>query len=191
MNVAVLINSALFGLGLAFESFMVALANGLNNANMRVLRAVCFAVMFAACHVVALAIGYAVVFAAAKYISHIERFLTWLAVGVLASLGAKMILESMRAGSNDIVKPVRRTAEFFAQSVAASFDAFAVGLTVPHYTVCDVALCAAVIFTVIATFYIAGFVVGKKCGTKFSEYAAAIGGLVFMGLAVEIAVGAF
>lgn len=127
MSVTVLINSFLFGLGLAFESFMVALANGLNNANMRVLRALCFAALFAACHVAALAAGYALVFAAAKYIAHIERFLTWIAVGVLATLGANMLLEGLKVRRGDeAIKPVRRTAEFFVQSVVASFDAFAV-----------------------------------------------------------------
>ncbi len=192
MSVTVLINSFLFGLGLAFESFMVALANGLNNANMRVLRALCFAALFAACHVAALAAGYALVFAAAKYIAHIERFLTWIAVGVLATLGANMLLEGLKVRRGDeAIKPVRRTAEFFVQSVVASFDAFAVGLTVPNYTAGDVALCAAIIFTVIIALYSVGFVVGKKCGTKFSKYAAMLGGLVFVGVAIEIAVGAF
>ena len=192
MSVTVLINSFLFGLGLAFESFMVALANGLNNANMRVLRALCFAALFAACHVAALAAGYALCCAAAKYIAHIERFLTWIAVGVLATLGANMLLEGLKVRRGDeAIKPVRRTAEFFVQSVVASFDAFAVGLTVPNYTAGDVALCAAIIFTVITAFYSVGFVVGKKCGTKFSKYAAMLGGLVFIGVAIEIAVGAF
>ncbi|MDE6400981.1 MAG: manganese efflux pump MntP family protein [Clostridiales bacterium] len=191
MSVTVLINSFLFALGLAFESFMVALANGLNNANVRILRAFGFAVMFAACHAIALFAGYSLVFAAAKYIAHIERFLTWIAVGVLATLGVNMILEGLRARLCEIVKPIRRTAEFFVQSAVASFDAFAVGLTVPNYSVGDVAVCAAVIFSVIAAFYTVGFVVGKKCGTKFSKYAAILGGLVFVGVAVEIAVGAF
>lgn len=190
MHGTTLLNSLLFGLGLAFEAFMVSLANGLNNANLRVLRAFCFAVMFAACHAVALWAGYAVVRFISSNIDEIESVLTWLAIGVLIILGVKMICEGVRHNKCHSDKKITSAIEFFIQSVVAAFDAFAVGLTVSEYSIGEAALCGGIITTVITLFYLVGFVVGKKFGTRWGKYAEIIGGLVFIGIAVEIAVGA-
>ncbi len=190
MHVEVLINSALLALGLALESFMVALANGLRNSNARILRGCVLALLFAACHAAALAIGFAAVRAIADNVALIERWLTWIAVTVLAMLGVKMIVEGIGTCRGHAVKTAKRTAEYFVQSAVASFDAFAVGLAVPNYSVVEVALCAGIISAVIFCFYFVGFTAGKKFGVRFSRYAALIGGLVFIGVAVEIAAGA-
>lgn len=190
MHGTMLINSLLFGLGLAFEAFMVSLANGLNNANLRVLRAFCFAVMFAACHAIALWAGYSIVRFISNNVDEVESVLTWIAVGVLAVLGVKMICEGVLHNKSHSGKKITSAVEFLIQSVVAAFDAFAVGLTVSEYSKGEAALCGGIIATVITLFYLVGFVVGKKFGTKWGKYAELIGGLVFIGIAIEIAVGA-
>lgn len=190
MRYIVLVNSFLFGIGLAFESFMVALANGLNNASGSVMRGVKLAALFAVCHVIALIIGCALVKTVVGISENIDSILTYAAAAVLFALGVKMIIEGSRASKEAL--PVKcRTAELILQSAVASFDAFAVGLTVSDYTVPETAVCAAVIFSVITAFYVFGFTVGKKFGVRFGKYAAVIGGLVFIGVAAEIAVGVF
>lgn len=185
-----LLNSLLFGLGLALEAFMVSLANGLNNANMRVLRALGFAVMFAACHAIALWVGYSIVRFISCNVDEVDNILTWIAVGVLVVLGIKMIVEGLPNNKSHSDKKITGAVEFLIQSVVAAFDAFAVGLTVSEYSIGEAALCGGIIATVITLFYLVGFAVGKKFGTRWGKYAALIGGLVFIGIAIEITVGA-
>ena len=187
MRVDVVVNSLLLALGLALEAFMVALANGLKTANMRLKTACLYGIVFAACHVVALFAGFALIKTVA-IACDIENILAWIAVVVLAVLGVKMIAEGARDKTE---KSAARMLEFFVQSAVASFDAFAVGLTVPDYSAWDTAFCAATIAAVIAVFFVIGFAVGKKFGARFTKLAAVIGGLVFIGLAVEVAVGAW
>lgn len=183
------INSLLFGLGLAVEAFMIAVANGLNGSNMSFARAICFAVIFAFCHAAALAVGYITVRTVSSSLDSAEAYLGWIAVGVLALLGIKMIVLNLvkkeKARLQNTSVP-----EFFVQSVVAAFDAFAVGLTVSEYSAARLAVCATVIAVIIVAAFLAGFTVGKKFGKRFSDKADAIGGLVFIGIAVEIAITA-
>ena len=180
------LNSVMLAVGLAFESFIVALANGLKNANMRLKTACLYAFIFAAFHAVALFIGYAVVKTVAENIDRVEKILSVAAIVVLLFLGVKMIVEGVKRGEE---KSATGLAEFSVQSAVAAMDAVAAGFTVPDYGIGDTAFCAAVIATVILAFFLVGFVVGKKFGNKLSRYAAILGGLVFIGLAVEVAVG--
>lgn len=187
MRAETLVNSVLLALGLALEAFMVALANGLKTADTGLKSACLFGSVFAVCHAVALWIGYALVKTVADNVDDIQNVLTWIAVGVLLFLGIKMIAEGVLKKSE---KPAARIAEFTLQSIVAAFDAFAVGLTVPNYGIGDTAFCSGVIAVVIFAFFLIGFIVGKKFGNKFKKLAAVLGGLVFIGIAAEIAVSA-
>lgn len=183
------INSLLFGLGLAVEAFMIAVANGLNCKDMNFARAICFAIIFAACHAVALVIGYVIVRTVSSGFDGAEKCLGWIAVGVLALLGVKMIVLNLVKKEKARLKRIS-VPEFFVQSVVAAFDAFAIGLTVSEYSVLQLAVCATVIAAIIVAAFIVGFTVGKKFGKRFSDKAGAIGGFVFIGISVEIAISA-
>ena len=185
-----LLNSFLLAIGLAFESFVVAMANGLHNANYGVKKALCLAGLFAICHAAELLLGYALIKTVAHGIQAVDEYLTWIAVGVLAFLGIKMIAEGISHLCGKTEKPARTMAGFVLQSAVAAFDAFAAGLTMPQYTIWFVALTATILSVVIVLFYTIGFWVGKKCGTKFGKYSAILGGLVFLGLALEVVIGA-
>lgn len=184
MNAALLVNSALFGLGLAVEALLVAMANGLYNANGRVLRGVLLAILFAACHFGALAAGYALIGVLADATEKTDVWFTAFAVAVLAALGVKSIVGGLRKKEQGGRKLA--AAECVIQSVAASFDAFAVGLTLSEYSAADVTVCGAVIFAIITSFYCIGYFVGNKFGKRLSKYASALGGVIFIGLALEI-----
>lgn len=185
-----LLNSFLLALGLAFESFVVAMANGLYNANYGVKRGILLGLLFAVCHAVELLLGYLLIKTVAHGIQIIDEYLTWIAAGVLTALGIKMIAEGISHLRGKTEKPARTIAGFVLQSAVAAFDAFAAGLTMPNYTIWFVLLTAVIISAVIILFYTIGFLVGKKCGTKFGKYSAILGGLVFLGLAAEVIVGA-
>ncbi|MDE6029415.1 MAG: manganese efflux pump [Clostridiales bacterium] len=185
-----LLNGFLLAIGLAFESFVVAMANGLHNANFGLKKAVRIALLFAVCHAVALAVGYLLIKTVAQSVQKIDGWLAWVAAVVLVLLGVKMIAEGVRCAKGNDEKPARTNTEFLVQSAVASFDAFASGLTMASYDVWFVLFTAVIVCAVIMPFYVVGFWAGKKCGTRFGKYSALLGGLVFIGLAVEVIVGA-
>ena len=83
MHAYVVVNSLFLALGLALEAFMVAIANGLKNANLRLKTAYVYGAVFAAWHVVALLLGYMLVKVIADNVNEIQSVLTWIAVAVL------------------------------------------------------------------------------------------------------------
>lgn len=185
-----LLNSLLLAVGLAFESFVVALANGLHSPNNSLKRALLYAGLFAVCHAVALAIGYVLIKTVADGIQAIDKYLTGIAAGVLLLLGIKMIVEGIMRLRGKKEKPARTIAESVLQSAVASFDAFASGLTMPDYSVWFVLLTAGMICAVIIPIYAVGFSAGNRFGSKFGKYSSILGGLVFFGLATEVIIGA-
>lgn len=185
-----LVNDVLFALGLAFESFVVAMANGLNGAGTRFKRMLIYATLFAGAHAAALWIGYVTVVSVRSGLNVAEETLTWFAVAALAFIGAKTLIGGIRELRGEKPKGTCNIAEAAVQSVAAALDAFAVGLTVPEYSVAETAICSVLFFFVIAVFYIVGYFSGKKFGEKIGRFAGLLGGAVFIGLAVELAVGA-
>lgn len=185
-----LLNGFLLAIGLAFESFIVAMANGLHNVNFGVKRAFRIAILFALCHAIFLMLGYLLIKTVAQGIQKIDGLLTWIAAAVLVLLGVKMIAEGVRCAHGKSEKPAHTSAEFVVQSIVASFDAFASGLTMPDYSLWFELLIGVIICAVIIPFYMVGFSIGKKCGTKFGKYSALLGGIVFLGLAAEVIVGA-
>ncbi len=192
MSGVMLVNSLMFAVGLAFESFMVAMANGLNGRTeprMGMKRAVTFAAVFAVCHAAALWIGYAVI-GCVRYAGVTEDVLTWCAVAVLLFLGIKMTVGGIKELRRQKRMPATGVAEFAVQSVVAALDAFAVGLTIPDYNLVNVALCAMIITAVIFVFFIAGYTTGKKLGKRIGKFAVLLSGAVFIGLAIEVIVGA-
>lgn len=109
----------------------------------------------------------------------------WVAFGILAAVGAKMIYESLK------IKEERKTMHpanlplLLALAVATSIDALAVGITLSLITS---RIAAAVIIIGVVTFGLscAGVHIGKKFGHFFESGIEAIGGLVLIGLGAKI-----
>ena len=181
-----LYDSLLFALALSFESFMVALANGLHNANFGVKKGILLAILFAACHVAALLIGYALCKTLSDNIGAINDVSGWIAFAVLLFLGIKTVAEGIRCALGKKEKVATSLIGFIVQSAVASLDAFAVGFTIIDYTPLGATVCGGIICGAILLFYSIGFFVGKKFGTRMGKYAAILSGIVYIGLAIEV-----
>ncbi len=181
-----LYDSLLFALALSFESFMVALANGLHNANFSVKKGILLAILFAMCHVAALLIGYALGKTLSNNISEINNVSGWIAFAVLLFLGIKTVAEGIQCALGKKEKVAASLIGFIVQSAVASLDAFAVGFTIIIYTPLGAAVCGGIICFAILLFYSIGFFVGKKFGTRMGKYAAILSGIVYIGLAIEV-----
>ena len=72
------------------------------------------------------------------------------------------------------------------QGVATSIDALSVGFTIAEYNFGMALLCAVIIAVVTFVICMVGLILGKKFGTKFAGKASILGGVILIGIGIEI-----
>ena len=180
-------NSILLGAGLAMDAFSVSLANGLREPCMRVRRMAAMAGVFAFFQWMMPLIGWLCVHEIVEYFKAFEKAIPWIALALLLYIGIKMIAEAVKCDVFEEGCCGRVSARvLFLQGVATSIDALSVGFTIADYGF-FMALAAALIIGVI-TFIIclAGIKIGRKFGTRLSGYAGILGGIILIGIGLEI-----
>jgi putative Mn2+ efflux pump MntP len=120
----------------------------------------------------------------------LERFIRgydhWLAFGLLAIIGGKMIHEAFRGGESD--RPASDPtcgASLVLLSVATSVDALAVGLSLGVLRI-RIWYPAVVIGLVAAALTAAGMHLGVPLGNRFGRRMEIVGGLVLIGIGCHI-----
>lgn len=181
-----ILNSILLGVGLAMDAFSVSLANGLNDPHMKKNRMSLIAGVFGFFQAAMPLIGWVCVHTLVQYFKSFEKFIPWIALILLLYIGGKMLLEGIKgddeaAGDNKLTMSV-----LLLQGVATSIDALSVGFTIAEYGFL-MALTSAIIIAVV-TFIICilGLILGKKFGTKLAGKANILGGVILIGIGLEI-----
>ena len=112
----------------------------------------------------------------------------WIAFGLLAFVGGRMVWESLHE-ETEAKEGVDITRGFalIALSVATSLDSLAVGLS---YAIVDIGIALPSILAGVIAFTatITGFALGRKVGDLFGRRAETVGGLVLIGIGVRILV---
>jgi putative Mn2+ efflux pump MntP len=114
----------------------------------------------------------------------IASFDHWVAFGLLAFIGGKMIYEARN--ESDEEKDVKLTVSVvLILSVATSIDALAVGLS---FSLLQVSIIAPVIAIGVVAFLLsfAGFNFGSKLGKFFERKVQVIGGIVLIAIGIKI-----
>lgn len=186
-----ILNSLMFGVALAVDSFLVALASGAKAPFTRRSHVLCSATVFALFQFGASVLGWVIARAAFAEFSRMAFYFSWLAFIVMLALGIKTLFE-LRAKS-DAPHPADNAGwwAMIVQCAATSVDALTVGFTAEEYGAAAALACAAIISVITFAAYPIGFVVGKRFGTRFEKAAVILGGSVFIAIAVEILVGAY
>ena len=182
-----LINSMLLGVGLAMDAFTVSVANGLNEPNMRKRRMCLIAFTYAFFQFAMPLIGWVCVRTIVEKFKVFELFIPWIALLLLGYIGGKMLYEGIRDKySEEIITTELTLGLLLIQGVATSIDALSVGFTISEYVFME-ALCACVVIAVV-TFVICmiGLLAGKKIGMKLAGRASILGGLILIGIGIEI-----
>ena len=177
-----LITIVVIAVGLAMDTFAVSIASGTVSKQIKVSHALRMALFFGGFQLVMPLIGSFMGLALKKYI---EGYDHWVAFGLLAAVGGKMIYESFKikpAGDNPNLSNIFI---LLILSIATSIDALAVGITLSLITSSIVT--AAIIIGLI-TFALSyfGVFVGQKLGHFFENKIEAIGGLVLIGIGIKI-----
>ncbi|MBO5288815.1 MAG: manganese efflux pump [Spirochaetales bacterium] len=179
-------NSILLGLGLAMDAFSVSLANGLNESNMKINRMCFIAGIFAFFQALMPMIGWTCIHTVLQYFKEFEKFIPWIALGLLGFIGGKMLIEGIKNDEPDIQTTSVGITVLLVQGIATSIDALSVGFTIAEYGLIMALVCAAIIAVVTFFICMTGLAIGKKVGTKFSNKAAILGGTILILIGLEI-----
>ena len=210
INSIFVLNSMLLGAGLAMDAFSVSVVNGLGEPKMKPARMMSIAGCYAFFQFAMPMIGWVLVSFLVGTFKFLEIFIPWIGFLLLLFIGGKMVFESAR--ELYAVKRGRKTPEAAAeeivseempelskakasrlsfsvllmQGVATSIDALSVGFTTAGLGVVAALLSSLIIAAVTFVICMAGLKLGKLAGKNLGLYAGIIGGVILIGIGVEI-----
>ena len=177
-----LVTIIIIAVGLAMDAFAVSIVSGAAYKQLKVRHVFRLALFFGGFQAFMPLIGSLAGLSIRKYIANYDH---WVAFGLLAAIGSKMIYESFKiAGSEKNFDP-SNTLTLLVLSVATSIDALVIGITLSFL---KISIAAAVIIIGVITFVLSylGVSIGRKFGHFFENKIEALGGLVLIGLGVKI-----
>ena len=124
-----------------------------------------------------------------QFSGYIDSFDHWIALGLLLFLGVKMIIDSFKKDEHEGEEKLGITT-LIVMAIATSIDAFAVGVTFSFEQMnilASVALIGAITFALC----LVGTFCGFKIGSKLSNKAEIIGGVILILIGVKIVLNAY
>lgn len=178
-----IIQLLILAVSLSMDAFAVAICKGLAFGRIRLRQALVVGLYFGVFQAAMPTIGY---FLGMGFRQYIESFDHWIAFGLLAFLGVRMIIEAVRGGEEEVSSSLD-IREMTLLAIATSIDALAAGISL---SVLDASIGTAALFIGIITFTlsVAAVYIGGYIGAKFKKPAELAGGaaLVLLGIKVLI-----
>lgn len=180
----------LVAVGLSMDAFAVSVSSGICVKELKfrhALRASLFFGLFQ------LAMPIAGWLLGGTFRAYIQRFDHWIAFGLLAMVGGKMVVEFLRSrdpascgDESEARKSIIDLRTLLVLSVATSIDALAVGLS---YSMLGEPILAPSLIIGAVTFglCLVGVEFGKRIGSAFERWAELAGGIVLVGIGIKIA----
>ncbi|MDD6270060.1 MAG: manganese efflux pump MntP family protein [Oscillospiraceae bacterium] len=179
-------NSIFLGVGLAMDAFSVSLANGLNEPKMGKSRMGVIAGTFAFFQALMPMLGWICVHTIVQYFKSFQSYIPWIALALLLFIGGKMLIEGIKNSGEGETSSSVGIAALILQGIATSIDALSVGFTISDYGLIMALICSMIIAAVTFFICMAGLLIGKRFGTKFSNKATILGGIVLIAIGIEI-----
>ena len=184
---ALALNSVLLGFGLAMDAFSVSLVNGLREPDMPKGRMAQIAGVFGGFQLLMPMIGWICVRTILEIFQSLTKYIPWVAFGLLLFIGGKMVVEGIRNKEGQEAEQIG-TGGLLMQGVATSIDALSVGLTMTDLNWIQALAESTLIGIVTFGICMGGILIGRKAGTKLSNKAEILGGLVLIAIGVKILV---
>lgn len=178
-----LVTLLLVSVGLAADAFAVSVGKGLQTRRLTPRYALALAVTFGLFQGVMPVIGWLLGSGLRDYVTAVDH---WIAFGLLALIGAKMIWEALAGDGDDAgddgTIPLR---ELLVLGVATSIDALAVGI---GFAFLEVSIVGAAVLIAAITFVLSyvGVYLGHRAGARFSGPAEVVGGVILIGIGTKI-----
>jgi putative Mn2+ efflux pump MntP len=168
--------------GLAMDAFAVSVASGLAEKKLKFRYAFKIAVFFGLFQAVMPVAGWLMGFGLRAYITEIDH---WVAFGLLALVGGKMIYESFKLKEVENPSGPHGIYVLLLLSIATSIDALAVGISLAFINV-PIMMPAIVIGIVTFIFSCSGVYIGNRFGHFFEKKIEALGGVILIGIGLKI-----
>ena len=196
MSTELLITSVLLGVGLAMDAFSVSIANGLADSGMNKGRMFSIAGTFAGFQFLMPMIGWLLVTEAARVFKWFSPLIPWIALVLLLIIGGGLLkdgieeLRESKAGAEKEAVPADAAKLTFwalmMQGVATSIDALSVGFTTASYNSMQALVSSLIIGVVTLIICLAGLRIGRRLGELLAGRASILGGLILIGIGLEI-----
>ena len=184
--VSFVLNSILLGVGLAMDAFSVSMANGLNAPKMSRRMRIMIPLTFAGFQFLMPVIGWFCVHSVAEAFTSFQRAIPWIALVLLLFIGGKMLIEGIRGGEEEHADAVLKPGALMIQGVATSIDALSVGFTIAEYHVTEALAAGLIIGGITFVICACGLRIGQRFGTRLAGKASILGGLILIGIGIEI-----
>jgi putative Mn2+ efflux pump MntP len=168
--------------GLAMDAFAVSVASGVSIKKMGLRQTLTIAASFAIFQALMPVIGWS---AGLSFRTYIGGYAHWIAFGLLAGIGVKMIYEAFRLEEDEAIETTMPFSRLLLLSIATSIDALAVGLS---FSVLNVTILAPALIIGFVTGGIshAGIIIGRKVGHLFEGKIEIIGGVILILIGLKI-----
>ena len=181
-----LVEFLLLGVGLAMDAFAVSIRKGLAMRKVNKKQAVIIALFFGGFQAIMPVIGWLLF---KGFQTYIEAFDHWIAFALLAFIGVKMIIETLREKEDDVVieemDPPLDMKEMLMLAIATSIDALAVGISLAALDR-PIVESAAIIGVVTFVISIIGVYIGNFFGNRYKKRAELTGGIILVLIGVKI-----
>lgn len=172
----------LIAIGLSMDAFAVSITSGFAMDRLRLKSVLRIALFFGGFQALMPVIGFFIGMSIRDYIMGFDH---WVAFGLLAFVGARMIHESLSPKENRGKMDTESLPTLLLLAVATSIDALAVGLSL---SLLKTAIFSAAMIIGITTFVISSFgvVIGKQSGRVLGDKVEILGGLILIGIGIKI-----
>ena len=181
-----IINSIMLGVGLAMDAFSVSMANGLNAPKMSRGMKIMIPLTFAVFQFLMPVIGWFCVHRIAEAFVSFQRAIPWIALLLLLFIGGKMLIEGIQGGDTEKTEIALKPGTLLLQGVATSIDALSVGFTIAEYHAAEALAAGLIIGGVTFVICSVGLRIGQRFGTRLAGKASMLGGLILIGIGIEI-----
>ena len=188
LGFAFFLNSVLFGVGLAMDAFSVSVANAIADPDMKLAQRLRIAGCFALFQILMPLLGWLCVRSIAESFTAFQKFIPWIALLLLLYIGGKMLLEGIRGRAEDEPEGEKTLGHgtLLLQGVATSIDALSVGFTIEEYPFSAALTEALIIGAVTLAICLIGLFLGRTIGRRLDRIAPILGGIILIGIGVEI-----
>ena len=175
---------ALIALAMSTDAFAAAISKGAALKNPKLSEALRTGLIFGVIEAITPLIGWGLGIVAAGLVEKVDH---WIAFGLLAVVGGKMIWEASKPRDADEDAGPRRSGPWalIATAVGTSIDAAAVGVGLA-FIGADIWVIAASIGCTTFVLTTVGMLIGKSVGARFGKTAELLGGIALICLGVGI-----
>ncbi len=175
----------LIGVGLSMDAFAVSVCKGLSMKRVNYKHALVISLFFGVFQAIMPTIGWALGSQLKVFIDPIDH---WIAFGLLAFVGGKMIWDTLHDSKEDDKTNEEfklDIKELFMLAIATSIDALATGIM---FAIVQVEIVSTVLLIGCTTFAISfvGVVIGNKFGSKYEKASNIIGGIVLILIGIKV-----